>query len=96
MYLIICIFSVVALLIFENDVKSLTALSAVISSITNVGPGFDQINPHSNYAFFSNQSKKGASLLNPYFTTSAYPDKISLSGKDSKLVISARTNFGKN
>ena len=63
LYLIICIFSVVALLIFENDVKSLTALSAVISSITNVGPGFDQINPHSNYAFFSNQSKILLSFL---------------------------------
>ena len=55
--------SVVLLLILENNVTSLTALSAVISSITNVGPGFGQINPHSNYAFFTNESKILLSFL---------------------------------
>ena len=63
LYLIISMVSVVLLLILENNVTSLTALSAVISSITNVGPGFGQINPHSNYAFFTNESKILLSFL---------------------------------
>ena len=57
LYLLICVVSAVLLLILENNVTSLSALSAVISSIANVGPGFEQINPHSNYSFFSGQSK---------------------------------------
>ena len=31
--------------------------SAVLSSIANVGPGFEQVNAHSNYSIFSTPTK---------------------------------------
>jgi len=47
----------------ESNVTALTAFSAVLSCITNVGPGFEQINPHQHYAFFSSSSKVLLSFL---------------------------------
>ena len=42
----------------EGPVVSITtAASAVLSSISNLGPGFEGINPHSSYNFFSSSSK---------------------------------------
>jgi trk system potassium uptake protein TrkH len=63
LYVLIIVISAVLLLVFESDVTSLSALSASISSIANVGPGFEQINPSSNYSFFSGQSKILLSFL---------------------------------
>ena len=63
LYVLIIVISALLLLVFESNVTSLSALSASISSITNVGPGFEQINPSSNYSFFSGQSKILLSFL---------------------------------
>ena len=59
----ICIISILFINILEPNITAYTAASAVMSSITNLGPGFEGINPHSNYALFSTSSKIWLSFL---------------------------------
>jgi len=63
LYLGICLFAPVLIIIFEQDITALSAFSSVISSIANVGPGFGLINPHAAYSFFTVKSKLLLSLL---------------------------------
>jgi len=63
LYILICTIAPILIMVFESNVTALTAFSAVLSCITNVGPGFEQINPHQHYAFFSSSSKVLLSFL---------------------------------
>ncbi|MFL2630956.1 MAG: TrkH family potassium uptake protein [Thermodesulfobacteriota bacterium] len=63
LYLGICLFAPVLIIIFEQDITALSAFSSVISSIANVGPGFGLINPHAAYSFFTVKSKLLLSFL---------------------------------
>lgn len=44
-------------LTFTDDIDYLSAMSAVISALMNIGPGFGAIGPSENFAFFSDASK---------------------------------------
>ena len=57
LFLALTIFSIILLSLLEPNVSITTAASAVLSSISNLGPGFEGINPHSSYNFFSSSSK---------------------------------------
>jgi|TARA_B100000131_G_scaffold85553_1_gene82541 trk system potassium uptake protein TrkH len=63
LFIMICIISILFINILEPNITAYTAASAVMSSITNLGPGFEGINPHSNYALFSTSSKIWLSFL---------------------------------
>ncbi len=63
LYVFICTFAAILIIALENNVTAMSAFSAVLSCITNVGPGFEQVNPHSHYAFFSSGSKILLSFL---------------------------------
>jgi len=63
LYAGICTAAPLLIMILETNVSALTAFSAVLSCITNVGPGFSQVNPHGDYAFFSSGSKILLSFL---------------------------------
>ena len=63
LYVVICTISPMLIMIFESDITAFSAFSAVLSCITNVGPGFEQVNPHEHYAFFTNSSKFLLSFL---------------------------------
>jgi hypothetical protein len=59
-YFIVNIFMVLAggvLLTFLDDLDYLSAMSAMISALMNIGPGFGAIGPSENFAFFSDASK---------------------------------------
>ena len=63
LYIFICTIAAILIIILENNVTAISAFSAVLSCITNVGPGFEQVNPHHHYAFFSTGSKILLSFL---------------------------------
>ncbi len=63
LYIFICTVSAILIIVLENNVTAISAFSAVLSCITNVGPGFEQVNPHHHYAFFSTSSKILLSFL---------------------------------
>ncbi len=44
------------LVLFE-DIDFLTSISAIISSLMNIGPGFGDVGPSENFAFFTDTSK---------------------------------------
>lgn len=64
-YLALCYFVVNVFLIFVgsilltflDDLDLLTAISAVASTLMNIGPGFGEVGPADNYAFLSDTSK---------------------------------------
>ena len=58
LFIFICAISILLIIILEPNITSLSAASAVLSSIANVGPGFEQVNAHSNYSnfFYSNKN----------------------------------------
>ncbi|MFL2686950.1 MAG: TrkH family potassium uptake protein [Thermodesulfobacteriota bacterium] len=57
LFVFICAISILLIIILEPNITSLSAASAVLSSIANVGPGFEQVNAHSNYSIFSTPTK---------------------------------------
>lgn len=61
-YFFIMIIGTIIISIFDNFTIA-TNFTAVISSLSNVGPGFDLIGPANNYALFSYPSKVFLSLL---------------------------------
>jgi trk system potassium uptake protein TrkH len=59
-YFIVNIFLVLfggLVLTFADDIDYLSAMSAVISALMNIGPGFGAVGPSENFAFFSDLSK---------------------------------------
>jgi len=54
-YVIIAVFA--TLLILINNLGLVTSFSAVIATLSNVGPGFERVGPMGNYACFSMLSK---------------------------------------
>ncbi len=40
-----------------DDMDYLTAMSSVIASLMNIGPGFGEVGPTENYAFISSTGK---------------------------------------
>jgi len=59
-YFIVNIFLVLAggiVVSFLDPVDYITAISAVIATLMNIGPGFGLVGPSENYAFFSDASK---------------------------------------
>jgi trk system potassium uptake protein TrkH len=59
-YFIVNIFMVLVggcFLVLADPVDFLTAVSAVIASLMNIGPGFGGVGPSENYAFFSDTGK---------------------------------------
>lgn len=64
-YLALCYFVVNLFLIFVGsilltlleDISVFSAISAVISALMNIGPGFGDVGPAHNFAFFSDASK---------------------------------------
>lgn len=59
-YFIVNIFMVLGggcLLVLLEELDYLSAMSAVISSLMNIGPGFGAVGPSQNFAFFSDVSK---------------------------------------
>ncbi len=59
-YFIVNIFLVLAggcFLVLSDPVDFITAISAVIAALMNIGPGFGAVGPSENYAFFSTAGK---------------------------------------
>jgi trk system potassium uptake protein TrkH len=59
-YFIVNIFMVLAggcVMVLTDDMDYLTAMSAVIATLMNIGPGFGAIGPSENYAFISDAGK---------------------------------------
>ncbi len=59
-YFIVNILMVLAggcLMVITDDMDYLTAMSAVIATLMNIGPGFGDVGPAENYAFISNTGK---------------------------------------
>ena len=59
-YFIVNIFMVLAggcVMVLIDDVDYLTAMSSIIATLMNVGPGFGAVGPSENYAFFSAPGK---------------------------------------
>lgn len=59
-YFIVNIFLVLAggcVVVLLDPVDYITALSSVIATLMNIGPGFGGVGPSENYAFFSDASK---------------------------------------
>jgi trk system potassium uptake protein TrkH len=59
-YFIVNIFMVLAggcVMSLTDDMDYVTAMSSVISSLMNIGPGFGAVGPSENYAFISNAGK---------------------------------------
>ncbi|MFW2365628.1 MAG: TrkH family potassium uptake protein [Desulforhopalus sp.] len=59
-YFIVNIFLVLlgsCILALLDDIDYLTAISAIIATLMNIGPGFGDIGPSENYAFFSDPGK---------------------------------------
>ncbi|MBC8317994.1 MAG: TrkH family potassium uptake protein [Desulfobulbaceae bacterium] len=59
-YFIVNIFMILAggcFLIMIEDIDYVTAMSSIISSLMNIGPGFGAIGPSENFAFFSDTGK---------------------------------------
>ena len=59
-YFIVNIFMVLiggCVMVLTDDVDYLTAMSAVIATLMNIGPGFGSVGPTENYAFFSTTGK---------------------------------------
>jgi trk system potassium uptake protein len=50
--LYLVIFSIVTLLLLTFNIDFVTATSAVVACISNIGPGFEFVGPAQNYAFF--------------------------------------------
>ncbi len=61
LYLVIILLS--TLVISLEDVSILTALSAALATLGNIGPGFEAVGPTANYAFFSEPMKWFLSFL---------------------------------
>lgn len=56
-------FSVLLLSLLEPKIDFLTSLSAVLTTLSNFGPGCNLVGPHESFAFFSSISKGLLSLL---------------------------------
>jgi len=59
-YFIINIFMILAggcFMVMVEDIDYVTAMSSIISSLMNIGPGFGAIGPSENFAFFSDVGK---------------------------------------
>ncbi|MCB2167711.1 MAG: TrkH family potassium uptake protein [Deltaproteobacteria bacterium] len=59
-YFIVNIFMVLAggcVMVLTDDMDYLTAMSSVIASLMNIGPGFGAVGPSENYAFISDVGK---------------------------------------
>ncbi len=59
-YFIVNIFLILAgscLITLTDDINYVTAMSSVISSLMNIGPGFGDVGPSENFAFFSDTGK---------------------------------------
>ena len=59
-YFIVNILLVLAggcLMVVSDELDYLSAMSAVIASLMNIGPGFGSVGPSENYAFISNFGK---------------------------------------
>jgi trk system potassium uptake protein len=59
-YFIINIFMILAggcFMVMIEDIDYVTAMSSIISSLMNIGPGFGAIGPSENFAFFSDVGK---------------------------------------
>ncbi len=59
-YFIVNIFLVLlggSLLVMLDDIDYFTSVSAVIAALMNIGPGFGDVGPSQNYAFFSDAGK---------------------------------------
>ncbi len=59
-YFIVNIFLILAggcVMVLTDDMDYLTAMSAVIATLMNIGPGFGAIGPSQNYAFISDTGK---------------------------------------
>ncbi len=44
-------------IVLTDDVDFLTAMSSIIATLMNIGPGFGAVGPSENYAFFSTAGK---------------------------------------
>ncbi len=44
-------------LVLTDPIDFLTAISAVIAALMNIGPGFGDVGPSNNFAFFSDTGK---------------------------------------
>ncbi len=56
LYIFICAFIALGVLMLE-DVSLESAVSAAVAALTNVGPGFDEVGPGSNYSALSSPTK---------------------------------------
>jgi trk/ktr system potassium uptake protein len=59
-YFIVNIFMVLiggCVIVLTDDVDFLTAMSSIIATLMNIGPGFGAVGPSENYAFFSTAGK---------------------------------------
>ena len=59
-YFIVNILLVLAggcIMVLSDELDYLSAMSAVIASLMNIGPGFGSVGPSENYAFISNFGK---------------------------------------
>ena len=44
-------------LVLSDNIDFLTSISAIIAALMNIGPGFGDVGPSENYAFFSDTGK---------------------------------------
>ena len=63
MFALIVMVSILAISFFETDLELGESITAVISSINNVGPGVGRIGPAENYGFMNGASKIFLSVL---------------------------------
>ncbi len=54
--MVLIVFGAFVLLLLE-DIDVVTAMSAIVSTLMNIGPGFGQVGPVDNFSFFSDSSK---------------------------------------
>ncbi len=55
--IILAFLGAMLLILFENDIDSLSAFSASIATINNIGPGFSLVGATQNYSWLTNPSK---------------------------------------
>ena len=59
-YFIINIFLILfggCFMVLVEDIDYITAVSSIVATLMNIGPGFGEIGPSENYAFFSDTGK---------------------------------------
>ena len=57
LYCLIAVASILALSFLETDLSLSESITSVISSLNNIGPGFDRVGPAENYGFMNGASK---------------------------------------